>query len=62
MTGFVQATPQMPAAAVSGYYFSHPQSQYFVLGNILEDQLEDYCKRKDISLEEARRNLVANLD
>ena len=52
----------LPAAAVSGYYFAHPKSQYFVLGNILEDQLADYSKRKDISLQEARRNLVANLD
>ena len=52
----------LPAAAVSGYYFAHPDSQYFVLGNILEDQLGDYAERKGISMDEVRRNLVANLD
>jgi 5-methyltetrahydrofolate--homocysteine methyltransferase len=51
----------LPAASVSGYYFAHPQAQYFVLGNILEDQLQDYARRKGISDDEARRNLVANL-
>ncbi|NND44573.1 MAG: methionine synthase, partial [Xanthomonadales bacterium] len=52
----------LPAASVSGYYFGHPQSQYFVLGNILEDQLTDYAQRKGISEDEVRRNLVANID
>lgn len=51
----------LPAASVSGYYFAHPQSSYFVLGNILEDQLLDYAKRKNISPEQARRLLVANV-
>lgn len=35
-----------PAASVSGWYFSHPESTYFGLGNILEDQIEDYSERK----------------
>jgi 5-methyltetrahydrofolate--homocysteine methyltransferase len=51
----------LPTASVSGYYFAHPEAQYFILGNILDDQLEDYAQRKGISLDEARRNLVANL-
>jgi 5-methyltetrahydrofolate--homocysteine methyltransferase len=51
----------LPAAAVSGYYFAHPKSQYFVLGNVQEDQLKDYATRKGVSIEEVRRNLVANL-
>jgi 5-methyltetrahydrofolate--homocysteine methyltransferase len=51
----------LPTASVSGYYFAHPQAQYFVLGNVQQDQLEDYARRKGISEEEARRNLVANL-
>ncbi len=51
----------LPAASVSGYYFAHPQSSYFILGNILEDQLEDYANRKNISLEQAQRLLVANI-
>jgi 5-methyltetrahydrofolate--homocysteine methyltransferase len=51
----------LPAASVSGYYFAHPQSKYFVLGNIMEDQLLDYAERKKISPEQARRMLVANI-
>jgi len=51
----------LPASSVSGYYFAHPQSSYFVLGNILEDQLLDYAKRKGISAEQARRLLAANI-
>ena len=43
-----------PAASVSGYYFSHPQSQYFVLGPVLADQIEDYAKRKGLGVEEVR--------
>ena len=51
----------LPASSVSGYYFAHPQSSYFVLGNILDDQLVDYARRKDISPDQARRLLVANI-
>ncbi len=51
----------LPAASVSGYYFAHPQSTYFVLGNILEDQLLDYAERKTINPQQARRLLSANI-
>jgi 5-methyltetrahydrofolate--homocysteine methyltransferase len=51
-----------PAAAVSGWYFSHPDSQYFVVGKLTKDQVEDYAKRKGWSLVEAERWLSANLD
>jgi 5-methyltetrahydrofolate--homocysteine methyltransferase len=51
-----------PAAAVSGWYFSHPDSQYFVVGKLTKDQVEDYAKRKGWSLAEAERWLSANLD
>ncbi|MGH8190361.1 MAG: methionine synthase [Rhodanobacteraceae bacterium] len=50
-----------PAAAVSGWYFSHPESQYFVVGKLTWDQVEDYAKRKGWSLTEAERWLSANL-
>jgi 5-methyltetrahydrofolate--homocysteine methyltransferase len=50
----------LPAASVCGYYFAHPQAEYFVLGPILTDQLEDYARRKGCSTEEARRLLPAN--
>lgn len=50
-----------PAAAISGYYFAHPQSRYFGLGKIEQDQLEDYARRRKISKEEAERWLAPNL-
>ena len=50
-----------PAASVSGYYFAHPQSRYFGLGKIKDDQVKDYARRKGISLEEARKWLGPNL-
>ncbi len=52
----------LPAASVCGYYFAHPQAEYFVLGPILADQLEDYARRKGCSLDEARRLLPANYE
>jgi len=50
-----------PGAAVSGWYFSHPQSQYFVVGRIAQDQVADYAKRKGWTLAEAERWLGPNL-
>jgi len=50
-----------PAASVAGWYFSHPDSRYFGLGRIAEDQVSDYAKRAGISLEEARHWLAANM-
>jgi 5-methyltetrahydrofolate--homocysteine methyltransferase len=50
-----------PGAAVSGWYFSHPQSQYFVVGRIGKDQVEDYAGRKGLSLRETERWLAPNL-
>jgi 5-methyltetrahydrofolate--homocysteine methyltransferase len=50
-----------PASSVSGYYFGHPQSRYFGLGKIKEDQLIEYSERKKIPLEEARKWLNPNL-
>lgn len=44
-----------PAASVSGWYFSHPESKYFGLGDISKDQVVDYAKRKGWSLEVAER-------
>ena len=51
-----------PAAAVSGYYFSHPRSQYFVVGRVSSEQVADYAKRKGVSLAQAERWLASNLD
>jgi 5-methyltetrahydrofolate--homocysteine methyltransferase len=51
-----------PASSVSGYYFANEKSKYFGLGNIDEDQLVDYAKRRKISLETARKWLNPNLN
>ena len=50
-----------PGAAVSGFYFSHPESQYFVVGRLGRDQVADYAERKGWTLAEAERWLSANL-
>jgi 5-methyltetrahydrofolate--homocysteine methyltransferase len=44
-----------PASSVCGWYFAHPQSQYFGVGKIQQDQLEDYARRKGMSIEEATK-------
>ena len=51
----------LPAAAVSGVYFGHPQARYFSVGRIARDQAEDYAARKGIPLEEVERWLAPNL-
>nr|WP_308189426.1 methionine synthase [Nocardioides furvisabuli] len=50
-----------PGASVSGFYYSHPQSQYFVVGRIGRDQVADYAERKGWTLAEAERWLSPNL-
>ncbi len=52
----------LPTAAVSGYYFSHPKSQYFVVGRVSREQVADYAKRKSVTLQQAERLLASNLD
>ena len=52
----------LPTAAVSGYYFSHPRSQYFVVGRVSKEQVTDYAKRKGVELAQAERWLASNLD
>ena len=51
----------IPTAAVSGLYFSHPQSHYFGIGKINKEQVEDYAKRKGMKFEEAEKWLGPNL-
>ncbi|WP_084342605.1 methionine synthase [Janibacter corallicola] len=50
-----------PGAAVSGWYFGHPDSQYFVVGRLGRDQVEDYAERKGWTMKEAERWLAPNL-
>jgi 5-methyltetrahydrofolate--homocysteine methyltransferase len=63
-TAGIELTDSMamwPGASVSGWYFSHPQSQYFVVGRVGRDQVEDYAVRKGWTLAEAERWLSPNL-
>jgi 5-methyltetrahydrofolate--homocysteine methyltransferase len=50
-----------PGASVSGFYLSHPDSQYFAVAKIERDQVEDYARRKSWTLQEAERWLAPNL-
>ena len=51
-----------PPSSVSGFYYANPESQYFNVGKIAGDQLEDYAARKGWTLDEAKRWLAPNLD
>jgi 5-methyltetrahydrofolate--homocysteine methyltransferase len=50
-----ESCAMLPAAAVSGIYFAHPQARYFSVGRIAQDQLHDYAERKAMTREEAER-------
>ena len=52
----------LPTAAVSGFYFSHREAQYFAVGKIEKDQVEDYARRKGMDLANAERWLAPNLN
>ena len=52
----------LPTAAVSGYYFSHPKSQYFVVGRVGKDQAADYARRRGVPLAQVEQWLASNLD
>ncbi|MDN0081296.1 methionine synthase [Crenobacter sp. SG2305] len=48
----------LPTAAVSGFYFAHPDSRYFGVGKITMEQVEDYARRRGVSIEQAERDLA----
>ncbi|MGR3809277.1 methionine synthase [Jiulongibacter sp. NS-SX5] len=50
-----ESLAMLPVSAVSGLYYAHPQSKYFGLGKISKDQIEDYCERKGVSIDEAEK-------
>jgi 5-methyltetrahydrofolate--homocysteine methyltransferase len=54
-TTLTESCAMIPAASVSGLYFAHPESNYFAVGKLQRDQIEDYAKRKGMTLEEAER-------
>ncbi len=51
----------LPTAAVSGFYFSHPDARYFGVGKLEKDQVQSYAQRRGVSLEQAERDLAPNL-
>ena len=51
-----------PASSVSGYYFSHPKSQYFVVGRVSKEQVADYARRRGVEVAQVERWLASNLD
>jgi len=51
-----------PASSVSGFYFSHPNSQYFVVGRLSREQVADYAQRRGVPVAQAERWLASNLD
>ncbi len=57
-----QSFAMYPGAAVSGWYFAHPESKYFSITRLGKDQIEDYAKRKSMTLEEAERWLAPYLN
>src|SRR6202012_2823309 len=56
-----ESLAMLPAASVSGFYLAHPDSTYFSVGKIGQDQLDDYARRSDVSIDQARRALAALL-
>ena len=60
-TLFLVGIAMFPAASVSGWYFSHPQSQYFAVGKITRDQVESYSARKGQDQAVSERWLAPNL-
>ena len=59
--GITESFAMTPPASVAGFYLSHPQAQYFAVGKIGRDQVEDYAKRKNMAVAEAERWLAPNL-
>ncbi|HEY5734626.1 MAG TPA: vitamin B12 dependent-methionine synthase activation domain-containing protein, partial [Gammaproteobacteria bacterium] len=56
-----ESKAMVPTAAVSGLYFSHPESRYFAVGKINLDQVEDYARRKDMEIKDMQKWLNPNL-
>jgi 5-methyltetrahydrofolate--homocysteine methyltransferase len=56
------AYAMLPTAAVSGFYFSHPQARYFAVGKVERDQVADYAHRKGMDVAAVERWLAPNLN
>ena len=56
-----ESLAMLPASSVSGFYFSHPESRYFGLGKVKQDQVTDYAERMDDALQNTERWLASSL-
>lgn len=61
MIWLTEAKAMVPTAAVSGLYFSHPESRYFAIGKINEEQVDEYAKRKGMGKAEVEKWLGPNI-
>jgi 5-methyltetrahydrofolate--homocysteine methyltransferase len=59
--GLTESLAMTPAASVSGFYLSHPESQYFNVGKVSEDQVQDLAKRQNLKVSDIQRLLAPNL-
>ena len=59
--GLTESMAMTPAASVSGFYLAHPQAQYFNVGRIGDDQLQDWAQRQELAVDDARRHLAPSL-
>ena len=59
--GLTENLAMTPAASVSGFYLSHPDSQYFNVGKVGEDQVHDLAKRQNLKVMDIQRLLAPNL-
>jgi 5-methyltetrahydrofolate--homocysteine methyltransferase len=59
--GLTESLAMTPAASVSGFYLGHPDSQYFNVGKVSEDQVHDLAKRQNLKVSDIQRLLAPNL-
>ncbi len=59
--GLTETFAMTPAASVSGLYFAHPEAKYFNVGRVAKDQIEDYARRRGLTVDEVERWLAPNL-
>ena len=59
--GLTESLAMTPAASVSGFYLAHPESQYFSVGKVGDDQVNDLAQRSGVEVKDLKRLLAPNL-
>jgi 5-methyltetrahydrofolate--homocysteine methyltransferase len=59
--GLTESLAMTPAASVSGFYIAHPEAQYFNVGKVGDDQVQDLAKRSGVQVKDLQRLLAPNL-